>query len=62
MDHTTPADAGRSGGGGDDCGGGGGNRCFLCPPVIVNVIIVLIAGVPAMYVPHHIVYPFLSPV
>jgi len=37
-------------------------RCFLCSPVIVNVMVVLIAGVLVIYVPHDIVYPLLSPV
>lgn len=37
-------------------------RCLLCPPVIVNVMMVLVAGVPVIYIPHDIVYPLLSPV
>ena len=31
--------------------------CSLCPPVIVNVMVVLIVGVSVIYIPHDIVYP-----
>jgi hypothetical protein len=37
-------------------------RSFLCRPVIVNVMVVFMAGVSVIYVPHDIVYPLLSPV
>jgi ABC-type antimicrobial peptide transport system ATPase subunit len=37
-------------------------RYLLCRTVVMNVMVVLMAGVSVIYVSHDIVYPVLSPV